>query len=151
LNDSVAQQKELVEASRAQVEAASALREYEKEKQIELAQPNFVIMNIGASHSSGEHKFDLYMHNAGNAVTGVKVSLNVPILHISPNEIPAWMSDREAKINIRFDGEIPPKESILYFNYTDSMGMQRKREFKLISDSNFQEPSLKAIEIQQGL
>ncbi len=49
LNNSVQQQRELVEVSRQQVEAEMEALKYERQRQIDLANPNFIFHGAGGS------------------------------------------------------------------------------------------------------
>ncbi|MBO9492474.1 hypothetical protein J7384_19160 [Endozoicomonas sp. G2_1] len=132
LNNSVEQQRELVEVTRSQVEAEREALNIERERQSKAAKPNFIFHGVGGSHSAGKSKFFTTIKNTGSTSTHVAITSNVVMDSLHPSEVPAWETNRDIRLEFKFEDGGAPEEAIFKLNYTDAFGNVGCSEYKVV-------------------
>jgi len=138
LNNSVHQQSELVEVSRQQMETERESLKIERQRQLDLAKPNFVFFGIGGKHrGTGISNFKTIIKNTGGTVTQLSLATDGNI-KIEPENIPALESNREYSISWNYTkGESDDKVNFSITS-TDSLG-NRGNEVFIIETNNIGE------------
>ncbi|MCX8809391.1 hypothetical protein [Vibrio parahaemolyticus] len=145
LNESVKQQQELVEVTRAQLEAERNVVELENKRRVEAAKPNFVFLAVGATHSSGKSTFRVNVKNTGSTSTNLNIVFSEPMAHQHPTEVHAWEMSQEVQFQFRFASAIP-EESTVTIHYVDALGSSGQSEYRIVKQlTDSPNPSLKVI------
>lgn len=130
LNNSVQQQKELVEVSREQVEAALKALQYEQQKQIDSAKPVFVFSDVGGSYDGSRVRtFEKIAINTGGPVTQVKLTKEGNPFTI--DDIPLWGTQDQIKLKWKYAKNMPVEES-LQIQFTDKFGNTGDKQYKIV-------------------
>ncbi|HHG3069410.1 hypothetical protein HYO50_22620 [Vibrio parahaemolyticus] len=135
LNQSVEQQRELVEVTRAQLEAERLAIELENERRAHAAKPDFLIISRGATHSGGKSSYTFGIKNAGNTATRIKTEFSENMSEQSTPSFHVLEKNQEAKITLSFSGPIPD-ESLLKITYLDMLGKYGQSSFKITKETN---------------
>jgi hypothetical protein len=140
LNNSVQQQRELVEVTREQVEAELEALKYERQRQVDLAKPNFIFHGVGGSHhGDGTSKLRTTINNTGGTVTHATIFSDGVITFV-PNAMPSWETNREHMIEWAYKKIQKNEEINIFIEYTDSLGNRDKKSFVMVIDNSDQHP-----------
>ena len=146
LNNSVQQQKELVEVTRQQVDAELAALHYERQKQDDLAQPNFVFMGNGASHNgAGFSKFNTRVKNTGGNIVHVSITSESDT-KFSPEVIHSWETNQVQTIHWEYDKSCSKEHIDVSINYTNSIGRTNVKCYEIIINNEAQHPTAEIYE-----
>ncbi|WP_049874597.1 hypothetical protein [Vibrio parahaemolyticus] len=129
LNQSVEQQRELVEVTRAQLEAERIVVELENKRRIEAAKPNFVFLAMGVSHSAGKSTFRVSVKNTGSTSTNLNVVFSESMTQQHPTEVHAWEKGQEVQFQFRFAVPVP-EELLSQFTMLMLLAVQDKVSIK---------------------
>ncbi|ARC91923.1 TPA: hypothetical protein NJ528_004504 [Vibrio parahaemolyticus] len=143
LNQSVEQQRELVEVTRAQLEAERLAIELENERRAHAAKPDFLIISRGASHSGGKSNYSFGIKNTGSTATRLRTEFGENMPEQSTPSFHVLEKNQEVQMNLRFSGAIPD-ESLLKITYIDMLGKEGQSNFKIIKqvDESSRYPSI---------
>lgn len=148
LNNSVRQQKELVEISRKQFESEISAFEQQRNKEREQALPRFFFPGVGANHSDKVHKFSTDAKNTGAPVTNVELSMNVEMQSFTPKIIPTWDRNKDFRLQWEYLDWVTPEEAILTITFIDRLGHQGQNQFMLTGNTEGSHPKVEILEIE---
>ncbi len=141
LNNSVQQQKQLVEVSRQQMETEMESLKYERQRQVDIAKPNFIFQGIGATYnSSGLSEFNTRVKNTGGGVTLISLTADTDI-KLSPTVIHSWETNLDK--NIKWEYKKGESNDIANFSirYTDYLGNHSEEKFEITMNNEAQCPT----------
>jgi hypothetical protein len=145
LQNSVTQQRELVDVSRKQFEAEMELLRFERNRIEEAYKPRFVVEGIGGSHhGTGVSVFTLPIKNVGAPISNISFEFDRQMKKIEPTNLAYWAVDQTVRLLFTFqDGKA--EDSKLNLRYVDAQGKASKKEFMLIADLTGTYPSLDVV------
>ncbi|OYY93923.1 MAG: hypothetical protein B7Y41_09505 [Hydrogenophilales bacterium 28-61-23] len=132
LQNSVAQQRELVEVSRKQVDAELEVIHIERERQKEAARPNFVFHGVGGAFTGLEGTYSSRIKNLGNTATDIQFSYDPPMRSSSLTIVFSWSRGEEQRIEWRYETLVAEKPSILTISYIDASGLPGIQKFEFL-------------------
>ena len=145
LQNSVTQQRELVEVSRKQFEAEMELLRYERHRIEEAYKPRFVTEGVGGTHhGEGRSFFTLPMKNLGAPITNVSFQFDVPMQKVEPDSLSHWTGDQTIRLLFSFP-EWKAADCDLTVSYTDASGKPGTKTFSITADLSGSHPSLKVV------
>ena len=143
LNNSVQQQKELVEVSKKQVEAALEALQYERQKQIDLAKPDFVFSQVcGSYDGSGKSNFETTAKNIGGTVTQTKFTKKGNPFEFYDTRL--WETNGQIKLKWRYVKNMPVEEDF-QIQFTDSLGNVGEKQYKIVVNNRESPPTAEII------
>lgn len=132
LQNSVEQQRELVQVTRRQVDAELESIHIERERQKEAARPKFVFHGVGCSSTGLESTYSSRIKNLGNTGTDVQFSYDPPMKASSLTTVFSWSRGEEQRIEWRYETPMAEKPSILTIEYVDASGLPGHQRFEFI-------------------
>jgi hypothetical protein len=90
LQKSAEQQRQLVEVSRAQVEAEFEVIRYERDRAAKAARPQLIPQGVGAGFNGAEARYETNIKNLGNHATAVSFTFDPPMKFQSRERTPTW-------------------------------------------------------------
>lgn len=132
LQNSVEQQRELVQVTRRQVDAELESIHIERERQKEAARPKFVFHGVGASFSGMAGTYSSLIKNLGNTGTEVQFSYDPPMKVSSLTTVFSWSRGEEQRIEWRYETLMAENPSILTISYVDASGLPGQQKFEFI-------------------
>ncbi len=149
LRNSVQQQRELVEVSRAQLQSERDALELERKARIQAAQPLFVLTNDGANFSEPKRTYQLSIANAGSTVTSVVGTILFP-----DGTSRGWLNigmfarSTQASGNLELVGPFPATGLFLRVAYLDHFGNDGLHLFHIKAASSAQNSLLQAAQVE---
>jgi hypothetical protein len=145
LQNSVTQQRELVEVSRKQFEAEMELLRYERHRIEEANKPRFVTEGVGGSHQGdGRSFFTLPVKNLGAPITNVSFQFSVPMQKVEPENLSHWIGDQTVRLHFSFI-DWKATDCDLTVSYTDASGKSGTKMLGITADLSGSYPSLKVV------
>ena len=139
LNNSVQQQKELVEVSKKQVEAELEALRYEHKKQTDLAKPIFAFSPVRNTHDgSTKSTFDIKVTNVGGTITQMKFPKTGNEFKL--NDIQSWETNREIRLKWVYIKNMP-KEEYFQIQFTDRLGNVGEERYKIVVNNQNTPPT----------
>lgn len=132
LQNSVEQQRELVQVTRRQVDAELESIHIERERQKEAARPKFVFHGVGSSFTGLEGTYSSRIKNVGNLGTEVQFSYDPPMKASSLTTVFSWSRGEEQRIEWRYETIMPERPSTLSISYVDASGLPGQQRFEFI-------------------
>lgn len=146
LNNSVTQQKELVEISRKQVEADLDALARERQKEKELSQPKFIFTGVGGTHhAGGSSRYSTTIKNVGNAINNINLSFNIEMKFFNRPIVNFWDRNEGFRIEFEYIDYTSAEEAIFTISYTDILGVPGQKEFTFSRIEEDQYPSIKIL------
>jgi len=139
LNNSVRQQKELVEVSRQQMDVEIESLKYERQRQFKLAQPNFIFHGSGASHSGGQSKFKSNAKNTGGAINDISI-ISEKDINLIPRNVPSWEANQIIGFSWEYDKQKTTDTTNILICYTDSLGNENEKTFIMSINNDARHP-----------
>lgn len=137
LKKSVEQHKELVAATREQVQADLKALELEKIRELRKAQPTFTIKSAGRMYTSGKKLgFAISIFNSGQSASDVKFSSNPSVRQIQNTGVIHYFDTGQTH-EIKWDSEKSgntPKELTLIVKCKDANTRAYQKTFNLVLD-----------------
>lgn len=141
LNNSVQQQKHLVEVSRLQMEAEVDSLKYERQKQLDVAKPRIVFGGIGGITSHGRTNFYSEAKNFGGHIINVTLKADTNI-ELSPSVIALWETNKEIRFEWRYINGDSKETANFLIRYTDSLGNRSEENYSIGINSESQSPTI---------
>lgn len=132
LQNSVEQQRELVQVTRRQVDAEIESIHIERERQKEAARPKFVFHGVGGSFTGMESTYSSRIKNIGNTGTDVQFSYDPPMRASSLTTVYSWSRGEELPIQWRYETLTAEKPSTLTITFVDSSGLPGQQRFEFL-------------------
>lgn len=141
MNNSVQQQKQLVEVSKQQMEAEMESLKYERQRQIDIAKPNFIFQGVGASHNgSGLSTFMTRVKNTGGGVTLISLAADSDI-ELSPSVIHSWETNLDRDIQWKYKKGESNEIAGFSIRYTDYLGNHSEEKFEITINNKARHPT----------
>lgn len=132
LQNSVEQQRALVEVSRRQVDAELEVIRIEHERQKEVARPKFVFHGVGGSFSGLEGTYSSRIKNLGNTATEIQFSYVPHMRSSSLTTVFSWGRGEEHRIEWRYETPFAEAASVLTISYLDGAGLPGEQKFEFL-------------------
>jgi hypothetical protein len=142
LQNSVEQQRQLVEVSRQQVSAELEVIKFERERTAMAARPHFVCEGVGHMVSGNKGKYSLTLKNVGNTATLVFLTFDPPMRVVSPKEVPSWSPGEVKTCSFEYVTDLAEGESKFDIRFTDAMGIHGVQSFMLVAVATSPHPSI---------
>lgn len=141
LNNSVQQQKQLVEVARQQMGAEIESLKYERQRQNDLAKPNFIFAGSGGIHNhTGLSKLKVSAQNTGGVIAHVLVTTDRNI-KLTPEVIPLWETNKTYMFKWEYKQGDPEDLSGILIQYTDRLGNKGEDMFEILINNEAKHPT----------
>lgn len=124
LKNTVEHQRQLVEVTREQLEAAIRHEKHQAEETRRLAQPRFILVQAGSSSTGSRITYNLTLRNVGATAANIQVFCDARKIGI----VPSLGRDEEGRIAATFDPKPITKVKWL-IRFSDSLGQQGESVF----------------------
>jgi hypothetical protein len=122
------QQKDLVEVTRAQLEAELEALKREQLRQREAAKPKFVFGGVGVISGSQGRTFSAHVKNVGNTATNLSFRANKNVQINITNNL-SWTRDQNKELKWSYEKGAPEEGVVLTINYVDALGFSGEQRF----------------------
>lgn len=132
LRNSVQQQKELVSATRTQIEAERESAAIQRERDRQAALPRFLFQGMGGSKTNGVSTYQTNLVNSGATASRVQFEFVPPPRHLSQSSVPLFPSGSQVQLTIEFEQGKPQPGDSLVVKFIDAIGRSGKAEYDLV-------------------
>lgn len=133
LQNSVEQQRELVEVTRKQFEISQESISYERQRESEAIRPKFVFGNVNAEMHGASVRYRASIRNMGGTATHLSFIFD-PAVDSSMGELTSWDSDDIKQLTWAYKTPLADSAINLTINYTDKSGIHAHQKFDFIPD-----------------
>lgn len=131
LQKSAEQQRQLVEVSRAQVEAELDVIRYERDRAAKAARPQLICQGVGAGFNGEEARYETSFKNLGNHATEIAFSFNPPVKFQSREQTPAWSHGETLGLAWIYRTGVAVDPASLTIAFIDASGTPGSQTFRI--------------------
>ena len=135
LQNSVEQQRELVDVTRKQFEISQESISYERQRESDAIRPKFVFGNVHAEMQGSSARYLTSIRNMGGTATHLSFIFS-PAVDSSISELVSWDSDGIKQLVWTYKTPLADLVTRLTINYIDKSGVHGHQEFDLVPDES---------------
>lgn len=135
LQNSVEQQRDLVEVTRKQFEISQESISYERQRESEAIRPRFIFGNVSTEMLGPSVQYRASIRNMGGTATHLNFIFN-PEVNSSIGELVSWDSDDIRQLTWTYKTPLATAVINLTINYIDKSGAHGYQKFEFTPDEN---------------